>query len=348
MDRIGVIFGGKSTEHEVSLLSGQAVLNHIDRTKHEVVSIGITQDGRWLRYDGPAEKLPDGSWEQDAREIQVDDLPGMIDFALPILHGANGEDGTIQGLFEMLGLPYAGCGVLGSSLCMDKAAAKMVFQAAGIPTSDFVLIDREKFLADEEGEAARCEEALTWPMFVKPANAGSSVGISKVKDHQGLTEGLREAFKYDRRVIVEVGIDARELETGVIGNGEPMAAGVGEISAAHDFYDYDAKYSDDAGTVITIPAEIPDEMREKIREIAVRAYRVLDCAGFSRVDFLADRKTGEVYLNELNTIPGFTKYSMFPMLWGEEGVSFSELIERIIAYGYERYRDKNNRQTVRR
>ncbi|MDD5922887.1 MAG: D-alanine--D-alanine ligase [Eubacteriales bacterium] len=337
MDTIGIFFGGKSTEHEVSRVSAAAVYRAIDKKKHQIVRIGITKDGIWKIFDGTPEEMEDGSWEITAEEVSIDDALSKIDFALPILHGAHGEDGTIQGLFEMRDMPYAGPGVLGSSLAMDKVAAKMVFEASGIPTCDFVLVLTRDVENDIEKEAARCEEKLPYPMFVKPANAGSSVGISKVHDHEELLAGLREAAKFDRRLIVEVGVNAREIETGVIGNDDPIAAGVGEIEAAHEFYDYDAKYSDDAKTVITVPAEVDGALREEIRKIAVKTFKALDLAGFSRVDFMVDRDTGKVYVNEVNTIPGFTKYSMFPTLWEKEGVPFTELLEKIIAYGYERH-----------
>ena len=346
MDRIGIIFGGRSPEHEVSLKSAVSVINAIDKERHEIVCIGITRDGKWKLYEGDVDALPDSSWEKTAVDLEIGKLPEMVDLIFPVLHGSYGEDGTIQGLFEMLDIPCAGCGVLGSSLAMDKVAAKMVFEASGIPTSPFRLVLVTNVHKDVEKEAALCEEQLPYPMFVKPANAGSSVGISKVNNHAELIAGLEYAARYDRRLIVEAGIDARELETGVIGNDEPLAASVGEIEAANEFYDYEAKYSDDVGTVITVPADISNELREEIRSLAVRTYVALDCAGLSRVDFLVDKKTEKVYVNEVNTLPGFTKYSMFPSLWADEGVEFTELIEKIVEYGYERYRVKDNRKTV--
>ena len=343
MDRIGIFFGGKSTEHEISRVSAATVARAIDRTKHEVVLIGITRNGQWTIFDGAPEAMEDGSWEQAAKPVTVNDAMNAIDFAFPVLHGAYGEDGTIQGLFKMADKPFAGCGVLASSLAMDKVAAKMVFEASGIPTCAYRLVLSVDVEKDAAAQAALCEETLAYPMFVKPANAGSSVGITKVRTREELIAGLKFAARYDRRLIVEVGVDAREIETGVIGNEEPLVAGVGEISAARDFYDYEAKYSDDAGTVITVPADVPAEMKETIRKIAADTYRALDLAGFSRIDFLVDKNTSEVYVNEVNTIPGFTKYSMFPMLWQQEGVGNTELIERIIGYGYERYQSENNR-----
>lgn len=343
MERIGVFFGGKSGEHEISLLSATAVINHIDRDKYEIVQIGITRDGLWRLFEGTTEKIADGAWERESREVNISELPQMIDFALPVMHGPYGEDGTIQGLFEMLDIPYGGCGVLSSAACMDKATTKKLFEEAGIPTSNFHLVYAEDVEENIEHVADEIESDLSYVMYVKPSNMGSSVGISKVINREELKAGLILAAKYDRRILVEEGVNCREVETGVIGNRYPQVAAVGEIVAAKDFYDYEAKYTDDSGTMIKIPAELSKYTVEKIGEYAKRAYAALDCSGFARVDFFVERETGEVFINEINTIPGFTKYSMFPSLWAEAGVPFSDLIERIIDYGYERYNAKNNR-----
>ena len=349
MDRIGVFFGGKSTEHEVSCVSATAVINAIDKEKHELVYIGINKEGKWFRYDGPVENIADGSGEKTAEPMNMGDLPELIDFALPIMHGAYGEDGKLQGVFEMLDIPYAGCGVLGSALAMDKEAAKLCFITEGVPTVEFLNTTADQINKDPEPFIKDCEEELPYPMFVKPVNLGSSVGISKVRNTEELRAGLKEAARFDKRIIVERGIDGREVECGIIGNEEPLVTGIGEIVAANDFYDYEAKYSDNVGTVVTVPAEnVPDETVQQIRAIAARAYKVLDCEGFARVDFMIENGTGNIYLNEINTIPGFTRFSMFPTLWKAAGVPFTELIERIVGYGYERYNAKNNRETVRR
>lgn len=342
MDKIGIFFGGKSNEHEISLLSATAVIKAIDKASHQLVMIGITKENEFKLYEGDVEKIADGSWENEAKDFDIGELPDMIDFALPILHGPYGEDGTIQGLFEMMNLPYAGCGVLASSLAMDKVAAKQVFIANNVPTCEYKLVYAEDIRNDVEAAARHCE-SLPYPMFVKPANMGSSVGISKVRNVKELEAALELAAGYDRRIIVEKGIIGREVETGVIGNEQPEVARVGEIVAKADFYDYTAKYSDDAGTMILVPAKLPKDMEEKIRVIAKDAYKALDCAGFARVDFLVDKETGAVYVSEINTIPGFTKYSMFPLLWQERGVPFGDLVERIVRFGYERYNAKNNR-----
>ncbi len=349
MDRVGVFFGGRSTEHEVSCISAAAVIRALDKEKHELVYIGISNEGKWFRFEGPVDNIEDGSWEQTAEPMNIGDLPDMIDFALPIMHGAYGEDGKLQGLFEMLDIPYAGCGVLGSALAMDKEAAKLCFLAEGVPTCEFISTTADELERDPEPVIKTCEEEFTYPMFVKPVNLGSSVGISKVRNTEELRTGLREAARYDRRIIIERGVDCREVECGVIGNETPLVTGIGEITAAHDFYDYEAKYSDGVGTVVTVPAEnVPDETVQQIRAIAARAYQVLDCEGFARVDFMIENGTGNIYVNEINTIPGFTSHSMFPTLWKAAGVSFTELMERIMGYGYERYNAKDNRQTVRR
>lgn len=343
MERIGVIFGGKSGEHEVSLLSATSVIEAIDREKYDVVMIGITKKGQWKLYGGDVKDLADGSWEETAKDIEASDLKQLADFALPILHGPYGEDGTIQGLFEMLDVPYAGCGVLSSALCMDKVSAKKIFERMGLPTARYKLVYAEDVREDMDSVIKEVEAELPYTLFVKPSNMGSSVGISKVRNREELREALTLAGKYDRRIIIEEGINCREVETGVLGNHKPEVAAVGEIVAKLDFYDYTAKYTDDAGTELSIPAKLPSSTYEEIRGLAKKAYMALDCSGFARIDFFVDKDTGEVYINEINTIPGFTKYSMFPLMWKEAGLSFRELVERIVNLGYERYHAKNNR-----
>lgn len=346
MKRIGVFFGGKSGEHEISLMSATAVIKAMDKSKYDIIKFGITKEGKWRLFKGETDRIADGSWEADSEAVDMGQLPEMIDFALPVLHGPYGEDGTIQGLFEMLDIPYAGCGVMSSAACMDKATTKKLFEEAGIPTSDFHLVYAEDVEDDIEKVADEIEADLSYVMYVKPSNMGSSVGISKVRTREELKSALVLAAKYDRRILIEEGVNCREVETGVIGNRYPEVAAVGEIVASADFYDYESKYTDDAGTTIVVPAELPKYTIEKIKEYAKRAYIALDCSGFARTDFFVDKETGEVYINEINTIPGFTKYSMFPLIWDEAGVPFGELIERIIDYGYERYNAKNNRQTA--
>ena len=343
MVKLGVFFGGRSGEHEVSLVSAVAVMKAVDQSKYQVVPIGITKEGKWLKYDGPWEKIENGTWEEEGVAFEFAELKGAIDFALPILHGTFGEDGTIQGLFEMMDIPYAGCGVLSSAINMDKGFTKDLLVQYGIPTSKHELVMGEEVEKDLDGAAKRVGEALGYPVFVKPANAGSSVGVSKAKDFEGLKKALLLAKEYDRRIVVEEAINCREIEAAVIGNEEPMVGAVGEIVVVADFYDYAAKYTDDAGSKLEIPANIDEETEQQIKELAIRTYKALDCAGFARVDFFLEKETGEIYVNEINTIPGFTKHSMFPSLWKEAGLDFGPLVEKIIGYGYERYNAKNSR-----
>ena len=343
MRRIGIIFGGRSGEHEVSLMSAASVISAVDRKKFEIVTIGITREGKWKLYNGPVSLIPSGEWEKTAGDLEFSRLKEIADFMFPVLHGPYGEDGTIQGLFEMLDIPYAGCGVLASALCMDKVSAKKIFEEAGLPTSRYQLVYAEDLDTGMDEIVEKLEDEIPYAMFVKPSNMGSSVGISKAHDRDELKEALLLAAKYDRRIIVEEAVNCREVETGVIGNHTAEVAAVGEITAKKEFYDYKAKYSDDEGTVISVPAQLPKRIYDKIRFLAKEAYRAADCSGFARVDFFVEKNSGEVYINEINTIPGFTRYSMFPMMWEAAGISFTELIERIVDFGYERYSDKNNR-----
>lgn len=351
MIKIGVIFGGRSGEHEVSLMSAASVINALDKTKFKPFFFGITKEGKWKHFEGTTSEIENGQWEKTAKDFNPGKLKEIVDFALPILHGPYGEDGTIQGMFEMLDIPYAGCGVLASSAAMDKAIAKDIFAKAGLPICKHALTYVEDFMSDDGNvdeklmkvEIEKIESKVPYPMFVKPANMGSSVGITKAKGKDGLYKALLEAAKYDRRIVIEEGIDCRELETGVIGNHNPRAAAVGEILPSAEFYNYKAKYFDGGQSKICVPANIPENIKEQIRNIGIRAYLALDCAGFARVDFFLEKNTNKIYINEINTIPGFTKFSMFSKLWAEADVSYSELIERIVDFGYERYYAKNNR-----
>ncbi len=339
-DRIGIFFGGRSQEHEISLLSAKSVADAIDKRKHEVVPIGINRDGEWFVFDDIPHVI---SEKTCGKPVSVSEACAEIDFAFPVLHGPYGEDGKIQGIFEMMNIPYAGSGVTASALCMDKAFAKEIFIQSGVPTVEYLQVNRALVLEDINLVVRKCTEKLHFPMFVKPANLGSSLGISKVEDRAELITALRFAAHYDRRILVEQGVDAREVECAVIGNDSPLASGVGEITSKHRFYDYEAKYTDDSGTEIRVPANLETETVERIRAYAEHAYVALDCAGFARADFLIDRESGEIFLSEFNTIPGCTKYSMFPMLWQERGIPFSEIIERIVRFGYERHHVKNSR-----
>lgn len=369
---VAVIFGGQSSEHEVSRVSAESVIKNINRDKFNVKMIGITKDGRWLSYDGPTEMLSSGEWQSlaeaktlsakkdmDANNSEIQqgsDLPaqwataknifrasgaedqGPIDVVFPVLHGCNGEDGTIQGLFELAGIPYVGCGVLGSSLGMDKAYSKIIFEKAGIPQGKYLVFSRKEIKQDPLAVASKVEESLFYPCFVKPSNAGSSVGVSKANNQQELIKGLELAAKCDIRVLVEEFIHGREIECAVLGNDHPIASTVGEIVPSNEFYDYRAKYIDN-NSMAVIPADLPNETVQQIRDYSVRAFKALDGAGLSRVDFFVHKETGKVYINEINTLPGFTSISMYPKLWEASGVPYGELIERLIHFAMERHED---------
>jgi D-alanine-D-alanine ligase len=365
--RVGVVFGGRSGEHEVSVASAASVMEALDKDKYEVVPIGITHDGRWLAGSDPRRMITGVEMEAAGQEsgvtavvitgdptrnglVPVDtgqsqSVPvGQIDIVLPVLHGTYGEDGTLQGLLEMAGLPYAGSGVLGAALGMDKEKAKRIFQSAGLPIVEWVTAHRYELERDQEALCRRIEERFPYPVFVKPANLGSSVGVGKAHDLEELRRALGTALEYDRKAIVEPGINCRELECGVLGNDQPLASTVGEVVPSGEFYDYRAKYVDNASRLY-IPAEIPAATLEAIRDMAVNAFLALDLSGLARVDFFLDKDSGAVYLNEVNTMPGFTQISMYPKLWEASGIPYPELLDRLIQLGLERYADKQRNRT---
>lgn len=343
MRRLGILFGGKSGEHEISLMSAASVIRAMEHSRFTLVPIGITKNGEWLLYDGYPELIETGQWEREGKRFDIGSLRQHIDIALPILHGPYGEDGTIQGLFEMLDIPYCGCGVLASALAMDKIASKQVFEQAGLPVCTYTWLPGERLADHLEEEIQKIEAQIPYPVFVKPSNMGSSVGISKAKDREGLREALLLAAKYDRRILIEEGIPCQEYEAGVIGNYGNRVSVIGEILPSQEFYDYKAKYFDGGKSRMCIPAEITPDLAQELRLLASKAYEAIDGAGFARVDFFRDRGNGRIYINEINTIPGFTSFSMFPLLWREAGLEYGELIERIVDLGYERYHAKNNR-----
>ncbi len=346
--RVGVIFGGRSGEHEVSLVSAQSVMEAMDRSKYEIVPIGIDREGRWIGGGNPMAylrsraklQLGDGWTSEDPGDCTIwGKLPPIellesLDVAFPVLHGPYGEDGTIQGLLEMAGVPYVGSGVAASAVGMDKAISKALFQAKGLPVLPYVVVSRKKWQEQKSSVIREVEGQLRYPMFVKPANLGSSVGISKAKNREELEKGLDLASEYDRKMLVEQGISAREIECGVLGNEEPEASVPGEVVPGKEWYDYEAKYQDN-NTKLLVPAPIPPELTEQVREISLQAYRALGCRGLSRVDFLLDKETGEIYLNEINTMPGFTPVSMYPLVWKATGVSYPALVDRLIALALE-------------
>ena len=364
--RIGVLFGGRSGEHEVSLRSARSVMAALNRDRYEIVPIGITKEGRWVATDVDA--LASGLVAGDARSatllpepadaslMAVDHAPGdpaassisvmtTLDVVFPVLHGPYGEDGTVQGLLELAGVPFVGAGVVGSAVGMDKAIFKQVMIAAGLPVLPWVLCTRNQWRREPDAVIAAVESALPYPVFTKPANLGSSVGISKCRNRDELRAGLDEAARFDRRLVVEQGIHrARELEVAVLGNDEPVASVVGEVRPHHEFYNYVAKYMVEPGSEdeaeLIIPAELVPGQAETIRELAVRAYKAIDCAGLGRVDLLLDDRTGQIYLNEINTIPGFTTISMYPKLWEATGLSYGELLDRLVDLALERHQEK--------
>ena len=346
--RVGVIFGGRSDEHEVSILSAASVLNTIDREKYEVLPFIIDKSGVWRLVEKSLEGITELSDPRlralapDAAEVTLAGFDSMTDFAFPVLHGPYGEDGTIQGLFEMLGKPYAGCGVTASAIAMDKVFAKQIWEINGLPGCNYTYTAKYAWIDGAAKEAERIEREIPYPIFVKPANTGSSIGVCKVSDLASLKAAMEKAFKYDKRVIAEQAVNGREIEIGVTGNGAPEVSVVGEIIPEAEYYDFQSKYLSD-NTKLDIPADIPDNIRVGVENLAKKAYQALDGEGFARIDMFYDEKKGKVYLNEMNTIPGLTKFSMFPSLWQAKGVGFPELIERIIGLGYERHISAHNR-----
>ncbi len=392
--RVGILFGGRSGEHEVSLLSAASVLNAIDKDKYEVVPIGITKDGRWLTSEY-AEYLLTGKLVLEPRNLRAGDpettspaavlargesvvvppepvnrhtglVPFQTDASLmrrasdrainvdvifPVLHGTFGEDGTIQGLLELADLPYVGAGVLGSAAGMDKDIMKSLFIAAGIPIVKHVTILRGAWQKDPKKVQKLVESKLVYPVFVKPANLGSSVGISKAHNRKELGPAIEEAARFDRKIVIEQGVGgkkdkAREIECSVLGNDEPAASVPGEIVPGKEFYDYTAKYVDE-GSQLIIPAKLTKAETKKVQELAIAAFQAVDCSGLARVDFLMDPKTRKIFLNEINTMPGFTAISMYPKLWAASGLAYADLIDRLIQLGIERHEDKKKNQYTR-
>jgi D-alanine-D-alanine ligase len=352
--RVGILFGGKSGEHEVSLLSARSILKAIDRKKYDVVELGITKEGRWLQ-SGAAQGLLGGEAVTDAASgesglsivsaaAEPETRTGL-DVVFPVLHGTFGEDGTIQGLFELADIAYVGSGVLGSAAGMDKDAMKRMFFAAGLPLTPHVTVLRSEWKVNAKRCVRLVEKSLTYPVFVKPANLGSSVGISKVKSRKDLAAAMDLAASFDRKIVIEQGVGGpgvkpRELEVAVLGNDSPEASVVGEIVPAKEFYDYEAKYELNGPdeSVSILPAKLSKAEEKKIRAMAIDAFRACDCAGLARVDFLMSGK--EIVLNEVNTMPGFTSISMYPKLWAASGLPYAKLIDRLIELALERHREK--------
>lgn len=344
-----VIFGGESPEHDISQKSVTSVLNNLNKDKYNIYTLGITKDGKWYLYSGDYAKIISGEWEKDAENLKEAVISpssehhgilvsdgGLeiihIDVIFPVLHGEYGEDGTVQGLFELSHIPYVGMGVLASANGMDKTYSKLVFASAGIPQADWVVVNDGDDFAEKEEEI---EKKLGYPCFVKPARLGSSVGVAKAHNREELTEALLNAKNFDRRILVEEHIDGHEVECAVLGNSDVKAAAVGEIRPTVEYYDFDAKYNS-ASTELIIPAELPNDTIEKIREYSVKAFKALDGQGLSRVDFFVKHSDGSIILNEINTLPGFTNISMYPKLWDAAGIGYSELLDKLIELAEER------------
>ncbi len=371
---MGVVFGGKSGEHEVSIESAKSVIEALDRNKYDVMPIAIDKQGRWSAGER-ARRVLEGGWatlqaprtngnvvtegntgddvfagsvpEQGLQTGQPSVIPEhvmeSIDVLFPVLHGSYGEDGTVQGMFELLNVPYVGAGVAASSVGMDKVLMKRMFAAVGLPQVDYVYCTRNEWETDPSMVTKNVETRLGYPCFVKPANLGSSVGISKVKSQAELRNAIDLAAKYDRKIIIEQGVNVREVEVAVLGNDAPKASVPGEVIPSNEFYDYRAKYLDGESTLM-IPAPISDELTEEIRRLAIQAYKAIDCSGLARVDFFVEKDTQRVLINEINTMPGFTKFSMYPKLWEATGVAYSELIGKLLAYAIERAEERRRSQ----
>ena len=362
--RVAVLFGGRSAEHEISCLSARYVIDALDPERNEVVAIGITKEGRWHLLPGPPELPADTSRlpvvdEHSGRTVELategasselvaaDGTREPIDVVFPVLHGPMGEDGAVQGMFELAGVPYVGAGVLGSAVGMDKAMQKILFSAAGLAVAPWEVVREPEWEEDPEGVAARAG-SLGYPVFTKPATLGSSVGISKVHGPEELEAGLDEAFRYARKAVVEQGIeDAREIECAVLGNDDPVASVAGEIvPIGHEFYDYAAKYLDRDGAKLQIPAPITPELLERVQRMSVVAFRAVECWGMARVDFFL--RGEDLWINEINTIPGFTSISMYPKLWEASGLPYADLIERLLTLAVERHRVERSKSTAAR
>lgn len=361
--RLGVLFGGRSGEHEVSLMSVHSVFNVLSTEKYDITPIGITRDGIWVTGENVWQAL-DQNKTSDLTRVTLLPEPGnnwlyairqtpsantlepltQIDVLFPVLHGTFGEDGTLQGLLEMSSIAYVGAGVLASSVGMDKALFKDVMRANAIPIVDSIVVTRKQLETMMDQTLDQAETLAPYPLFIKPVNLGSSVGISKCTNRSDLLEGLMDAARFDRRVLIERGLNAREIEVSVLGNENPEATDPGEIVPSDEFYSYRAKYIDGKSGLL-IPAPIPRQTAEEIRSFAVKAYKAIDCAGMARVDFLLDNDDGKVYLNEVNTIPGFTEISMYPKLWEANGLAYPQLIDRLIDLALERKAE--NDRTVR-
>ena len=365
--RVGIIFGGKSGEHEISLASAQSVARAMDREKYNVVMIGVTKQGRWVAGENVLQQLiaaspslllkpGNGAPIEQIESLNSKDLVptmasnasplGAIDVAFPLIHGPLGEDGTVQGLLELADIPYVGAGVAASAVGMDKQLMKAIFRAQCLPVLDWMVVLRRDWQAQPEETIRRIEAAFGYPCFVKPANLGSSVGVSKAHNWDELAQALATAAQYDRKLLAErAALNAREIECSVLGNDDPIASLPGEVAPHREFYDYTAKYDATAQTDLIVPADLPAETARAVQAIAVRAFQAIDCSGMARVDFFVERATNKIFLNEINTIPGFTAVSMYPRMWEKSGLAYPALIDRLIQLALERAADKQKSKT---
>lgn len=347
-----ILFGGVSSEHDISLISAKSVIENTPKDKYELILIGITKDGRWFLYEGDIEKLVDDKWLEDEKNItpaiiSVDAADHgiiifgekikkvKIDVVFPVLHGKNGEDGTVQGLLQLAGIPFVGCDMTASTCCMDKVITNTLADAAGIKQAKWLGLHEKDYPREKNQFIKKAEEHLGYPIFVKPANAGSSVGVSKAVDQSSLDAAILKAFEQDSKIVLEQGISGLEIECAVLGNDEPIASILGEIEPCNDFYDFDAKYINEASRLY-IPARLSPEKALEVREAAINTYKALGCSGFARIDFFVRHSDGAVLLNEPNTIPGFTSISMYPKLFAASGIGYSELIDRLLELAGER------------
>ncbi len=352
MKKALILFGGVSSEHDISLISAKSVIENTPKDKYDIITVGITKDGRWYLYTGDVENLPEDKWLCDKDKLKPAVISpdradhGIIvlgekaekikvDVVFPVLHGKNGEDGAVQGLLQLAGIPFVGCDMISSACCMDKVITNTLLDEAGIAQAKWLGLKEHEYKENGEEFIKKAEEYLGYPIFVKPANAGSSVGVSKAADKDSLKRAIAKAFKEDAKLVLEEGITGKEIECAVLGNEEPIASLVGEIESCNDFYDYDAKYINEASKLY-IPARIEQKISDEIRETAVRAYKALGCSGLARVDFFVREGDNKVLLNEPNTIPGFTSISMYPKMFQKSGVEYPELIDRLFTLACER------------
>ena len=349
--KIGVVFGGKSTEHDVSIVSGTSVIKNLDKEKYEITPIYISKEGKWYKYIKSIQEIEVLEIGKEIEEKEeINDLENVLknfDVVFPVLHGLGGEDGSIQGMLELFGVPYVGCGILASSVGMDKVYTKIIFDKANIKQAKYEYIkkDKEKYIYinknfDEENLTieeicAKIEENLKYPVFVKPSNSGSSVGITKANNTQELSKAIEYAGKYDKKILIEQGIIGKEVECAVLGNEEVISSCVGEIKPAEEFYSFDAKYKNSESKTL-MPADLSKEMSNEIRKLAIKAFKAIDGKGLSRVDFFANETTEEIYINEINTLPGFTQISMYPKLFETVGIPYSELLNKLIRLALEK------------